>query len=297
VLSALGLLTGWLLYASLALATGVVFARWLILPSSSQLSTDSEPIFAAAARVGLAASVGLVIATLLYLARQLIEFHDPFAPWADDARLLVFQLAWGRTWRIAFVAALIAVAGFAMAARRLALGWGIATLAILALGAFPGMTGHANAGDLRAVTLPADILHVWAVGGWIGALTLVLLLERRRVLEAGPSLLPTLVPRFSRLALPSVIALVASGVLAAWVHLESLGALVGTRYGRLLLLKLAIVAAVLPLGAMNWRRLKPRLSDSAAQTSMRRLAILEVALAAIVLAVTAILVRTDPSLP
>jgi putative copper export protein len=186
---------------------------------------------------------------------------------------------------------------FRLAARERGGAWWSATVAALALGTFPALTGHANSGDLRPLTLMADTLHVWAVGGWIGGLALVLFLERRRRREGGagaPSLLPVLVPRFSLLAMGSVATLAATGLFASWVHLDSVGALFMTGYGRLLLLKLALVAAVLALGAVNLKRLTPRLGESAGQEAMRRAATLEFLVANVVLAVTAILVRVSP---
>jgi len=136
------------------------------------------------------------------------------------------------------------------------------------------------------------------MGAWIGTLGLILMLEarHRRNGDQGPdgSLLPTLVPRFSPVAVASVATLVITGVLAAWIHLGSLSALVGSHYGRLLLLKVAVVLVVLGLGAVNWRRLTPLLGETSGQRGMRRAATLEFVLANVVLLVTALLVRTSP---
>jgi copper transport protein len=84
-------------------------------------------------------------------------------------------------------------------------------------------------------------------------------------------------------------------VLAA-VQVETLAALVTTGYGRLLLLKLAAVAALLGLAAWNKRRLTPHLAagDEAAARRLRRSIGAEMAVAAAVLALTAALGQTVP---
>jgi copper transport protein len=124
---------------------------------------------------------------------------------------------------------------------------------------------------------------------------LYLELHQRRVQGSGaPSLLPVLVPRFSGLAMVCVAVLVVTGGFAAWVHVGGVGALVDTAYGRLLLLKMALAALVLATGAVNFKRITPRLGDPRGQRAMVRAASLELALACAVFAVTAILIRTSP---
>jgi copper transport protein len=62
--------------------------------------------------------------------------------------------------------------------------------------------------------------------------------------------LPVLL-RFSRVAMPAVGALVLTGIGLAIVQLGSFGALIGTRYGLILLIKLTLVAILLGLAALN----------------------------------------------
>ena len=58
--------------------------------------------------------------------------------------------------------------------------------------------------------------------------------------------------------------------------------------------KLVLVAVVLGLGALNYRRLAPRLGSSAGDRALRRSAAWELVVANLVLVVTAVLVRTSP---
>lgn len=298
MLPLLSVVTGWLLFLSLAATLGVVVGHWVVLPQELEVGGVSAPeLRTAAARLGRSAAAVLLGALGLVFVRQLLEFHDPYAPWGADLRILLLGTDWGTAWLVAVPVALLGQASFWMAAGGQRGPWWSASVAILALGAFPAFTGHANSGDFRAFTLVADTLHVWAVGGWIGGLALVLVLERRHGSGRGhgsPSLLPVLVPRFSPVAVSCVATLVGTGVFAAWVHLESVGALFRTHYGQLILLKVGLVLCVLALGALNWRRLTPRLGETGGRDALRRAATIEFLFANLVLLVTAVLVRTSP---
>jgi putative copper export protein len=321
VTALLGGFTGWLLFAALLLALGSVCARWLLVPratpappSGSGSSTnaaasgasggsaaDGPPPAAShlldtAARLGLFATLLLPLAMGLVFHRQLSEFRDPFVPWREDASLLLTGTSWGRTWLVGTFVALAAVAALGLCRAGIRGSWPLATVMLLALATFPALTGHAAGAEaLRPLTLTADTLHVLAAGSWIGGLAFVLYAERRwRRAGANGSLLPVLVPAFSRVAITSVVTLVATGSIASWVHLESVSALVSTPYGRLLSIKLLLVAMVLAMGAVNWRVLTPRLGDPDGAVALRRAALVELTVAQLVLVVTAVLVRTSP---
>jgi copper transport protein len=78
---------------------------------------------------------------------------------------------------------------------------------------------------------------------------------------------------------------------SAVLHLDALNQLWTTGYGRTLLLKIGTVALVAAVGAWNWRAVRPRLSATG-PGPLRRSAPLELLAAAIVLALTAVLVAT-----
>lgn len=273
--------------------------RWLVLPRARAAGVvlDVRSVGAATARVGAAATLFLPVALLLVFVRQLVEFRDPFVPWSEDARLLLTGTAWGRTWTLWLVLACLAPVLFARAARKGGWAWPAATACTLALGAFPALTGHANTpGPLRPLALAADTLHVWSAGAWIGGLGTMLWLEAwwRRKGRGGPGLLPALVPRFSPVALVSAAVLVATGTFGGWMHLPSVPAIWSGAYGRTLALKVLLVAAVLALGFVNWRRMRPALGRPGGPERLARVATGEFLLAQLVLLVTAILVQTPP---
>jgi putative copper export protein len=280
---------------------GAVTLRWLLIPRAARLAGDSGPdpsTLGPAALYGFGASVLLWPALALVFARQLVGFRDPFVPWVEDARLLLTATTWGHVFAVACVLACAAPVLFRMAwcGRRGA--WPTATAAALAMGAFPALTGHANggAGALRGLTLVADTAHVWAAGGWIGGLGGVLALDvwARRTRGTRGLELARSVPAFSPVAVTCVAVLVATGFFASWVHVPDLRSPLSGSYGRALGAKLLVVAGVLSLGWINWRRMKPRAGTPGGAAALRRSAMIELVAAQIVLILTALLVQTPP---
>ena len=261
-----------------------------------------RPLIATARRLGLLAATVLIVAMGLVFWRQLADFRDPFVPWREDAALLL-TTEWGRTWVLGAVGSVLTPCAFLFASPgtegwpRHHVFWVLATGLAAAMCAFPALTGHAVGSEgLRLLLIPADILHVLAAGSWIGGLLFVLVaegMERRRG-DHGGSLLADVVPLFSPVALVSAGVLIATGTLAAFFHVESVGMLFTSTYGRLLLAKVALVLLVLVLGAVNWRRLTPQLVAGEGAGALRSNAIRELAIAQVVILVTALLVRTPP---
>lgn len=171
-------------------------------------------------------------------------------------------------------------------------------------------TGHAAAGELAALSWPLDALHLAAVCAWLGGLVVLL----AAVLPARqPALLAAVLPRWSRLAEVSVALIVATGLFASWREVRSPGALPGTGYGQLLMLKTVLVIAMIALGAAGRAFVRRHYTRTVVYAStltarptrpapaleqVRRLrtgVLLEAALAVVVLAVTAVLVETNPA--
>jgi copper transport protein len=144
--------------------------------------------------------------------------------------------------------------------RRLLLpfGAGAAYLAIT-----PALAGHASVDGPTGAMVASDIVHVLAASLWVGGIACLLLVLPRatRRLE-GPDrsrlLLATLV-RFSPLALVAVIAIAATGVFQTYINVRSLDALLNTTYGVLILVKIALLLALISLGWINRQRVIPAL--------------------------------------
>jgi copper transport protein len=205
--------------------------------------------------------------------------------------------AWGvRT--LAWLAALVVLAvpwatRLRMALLALPAGVLVATVVI---------AGHASAESPRGVLAPADVVHVLAAGTWLGGLVLLIAVFWRRsretTLDAGAA---RATHRFSTLALPAVVLLVASGVAQAWFYAGDISRLTTTTWGIALLCKVALLTTIVAVAARNRfavGRLMGRSGsgdDPARDARRLRIAMRgEVALAVIVLGATAILVRAAP---
>ncbi len=126
------------------------------------------------------------------------------------------------------------------------------------------LTSHApSVRDDRALAVVVDLLHLLAAGLWIGglfALALVTWALLRRGRENVQLLMQATWRRFSLMAVISVTLLFATGLYSAGVEVASPDALLTTLYGRALMVKVAIVAGVAMVGALNAILLHPGLA-------------------------------------
>lgn len=125
--------------------------------------------------------------------------------------------------------------------------------ALLVLAPF-AFTGHAATADPRWLVAGSTLVHTAAAGVWLGGLLglAVVLAARRHAGDAGAAIgAPALGGRFSTVAGASLSAIVPTGTLLAIVEVGSVSALVTSGYGRALLVKVVLVAAVVALGAYN----------------------------------------------
>lgn len=170
----------------------------------------------------------------------------------------------------------------------------------------PALAGHAAASSPSALLVPLDVVHVAATSLWLGGLAVLLAVvpaaTRRLPTGERSALLAGVLVRFSPLALACVVALLLTGVGQALLHVDRWGALLDTGYGRAVLAKVLLLAALAALGAVNRQRVVPRLRALAAHGEatgapgrlLRRTLRGEVALLAVVLGVTAALVSYAP---
>jgi copper transport protein len=164
-----------------------------------------------------------------------------------------------------------------------------------------GLSGHAATGDLVPVALVADLVHVGAVGLWLGGLLVVLAVALPR---AQPDELRRVVPRFSSIAFAAVVALVVTGVFQSWRQVGGLDALTQTTYGHLLLAKLALFVVMVGFGYLGRRWVQRGYrnesvdvgaDDAEVVAGYRRSIRVETALGIAILAVTALLVNAQPA--
>jgi putative copper export protein len=83
-----------------------------------------------------------------------------------------------------------------------------------------------------------------------------------------------------------------SGVVSAWLHLRMFSDLWTTPYGSWLFRKLVGVGVMAGCGAYNWKKAGPRLIRDGVEGPIRRSIRLELAVGALVLLATAVLVAS-----
>jgi copper transport protein len=173
-----------------------------------------------------------------------------------------------------------------------------AMLAAAAVLLVPGVAGHAAQTAPRALALALDWLHL--VGGslWIGGLAGLLVLWRSLPAARRLAGLATVVPRFSNVALVSVMVLFGSGVGASVLHLPTLASLWQTSYGQAIIVKASLLGCAVVVASGNLLRTVPALSapepPRSAAILLRRLVSVEVLLVAAAIAVAAVLSSLPP---
>lgn len=165
---------------------------------------------------------------------------------------------------IAAAGALLALASL----RRTQLLFLAGAIAILLLG-LPPATGHASAPHVtHALSVPADLVHLFAAALWIGGVLQLALTAR----DARTALMR----RFTPFAITAVALLGATGVMRAFNELSSVHQIWTTGYGRALIVKTAVFAVLLVFG---WLRAR---------------AALELVLLAVVVGAVAVLTNVRP---
>ena len=157
----------------------------------------------------------------------------------------------------------------------------IAGLALLPL---PTLAGHSLDRGRPLLEPAVDSLHVAGASFWLGGLV-ALGLALRSSGDPGPML-----RRFSNVALVSVVVLATTGVTRAFAELSSVGQVWSTGYGRVLIVKTVLLAALVTIGWLNRYRLLPRLSLD----GLRRNVALELTLFTALLAAVALLTDLRP---
>ncbi len=174
-----------------------------------------------------------------------------------------------------------------------AAGVGLAAWAGHAVGVDPG----------RALPALVNAVHLVTTGAWLGALPALALLLVAASHEDGADSRPfavLAVRRFSTWALAAMAVIVFTGVWNAWNEVGGVPGLVGTGYGRLVLLKVALLLPVLALAAWNRGSLLPRLGGdgtTVGRPAMRSLAgfvAVEAIVGAALVVVAAALALTPP---
>jgi copper transport protein len=281
-------LARWALFASLALLIGPLVVRLVVLRGAVPLRAERGFHL-----LGLVASILVIdvgIAAFVLRASNALQLPLADLPYADlqpfaektrfGVAFLVMTLGFG------IVSALLLVAWIL---DRLELRWPALALSVGLAGAL-SLSGH-QATEPNATWLAqgADWLHLIAASIWVGGLVSLAFL----VWPLAHSLRRDAFLGFARLAIALVVAMVLAGAYLALQRLPEPSDLWETTYGRLLLVKLAIVAIALTWGAVHHFVVRPRLA-AGSETNVRPSLVGEASVALVVLLVAAVLTNVAP---
>jgi copper transport protein len=276
----------WLYFVSLALLTGGLGFRLLVL--RGPVARETERRFYRVSALGVIAALEVGIVAFLLRAQDALQLpltgflYGDLSPFAKSTRF-------GQ----AFVAMEL---GFAVVAALLFLAWltGRGALLwvafVLALGLGSGLSLSSHQADDRG-WLPtfADWVHLSAATLWIGGLlSLGLVVWNDRELRRSAFW------RFSELAGPLVALVVAAGVYMSFQRFPALDDLWEVGYGQLLLVKLGLVSLALSWGAFHHFVVRPRLDRPGIARRLPRSVAGEAAVAVSILLLAAILVDSKP---
>lgn len=179
----------------------------------------------------------------------------------------------------------------------------VGVLILLALTLITSLTGHPATTPPVPLSVAVDAIHLLATVIWLGGLlALVPLLARAQHAAASSavsSLLRQVLPRYAIAAMACFDVLLLTGAYQLWVNLERPAQLLDTGYGKALLVKGALIAGLVTLGAASawtlrgvWRSPEPGRPEI---TRGRRFVALEAAIAILLLASVGILTALPPA--
>ena len=268
-------------FGSSVIVAGIVFFD-LFIASSALRRPDLRPAAAMVAFrtwtaailwISLALSIVTGFAWLCLLAARISG--KPFTDVMTDDTIwtVLSQTQFGLAWELRFLFAVALAASLLLRSAKKAdasvrpeMLWQKVPAAIFA-GAYLGALAFAGHGEEglgfeRYAHLAADFCHLVAAGLWLGGLipfALLLLCLRRFREGTWIAVACDAAHRFSSLGIVAVGILLASGTINALFLIGRVQAVAGTDYGRLLLLKVTLFAAMVGLAGINRQYLLPRL--------------------------------------
>lgn len=243
--------------------------RIAVLPRTvdAALSRSAHGVLGRALALLALASVGIL------LSRTLEMNGGHWGTLWRDTRLTLTMTHFGHVWWWRALAVAWAIWAWSSRRRGVWSTW-LMVIAIAVVALTRSETGHpADQGDFT-LAVWIDWLHILAAGAWVGSLFGMTLAVFPRLLREGEDSLANAAAMFQRLSTLSGIALavlVACGIFNAIRQLDGFEALWTSRYGITLDAKLALVLAMIAIGAHNRYVKLPRLLACAGRPARRSL--------------------------
>lgn len=260
--------------AAVAMAGAAGFYLLVLRPSAEFLS-DEEKESVQSGAMALAADIVVMAVPVLALASfgQVLLLADRLGG-AGAIDNILFDTRTGQLW-LARIGVSIALGLLFVPALRSEQFRSSSHASIVVVMALLGSLGllmtyslasHAGAGGGAFWGVGADFVHFVATAAWLGALLQLPLVfwwtkgrldSRKRLLYMA-----NVLDRFAWLAVISVALLIGTGVFNGFVQLPNFHSLYDTTYGRVLIVKLALILPLLGIGGINAIFLSPALSDA-----------------------------------
>ena len=266
-------------FAAMMMLEGAIVFRFLIADPICR-AADGEELRALRGLLAWTVWLGLLIgivsgaAWLVLLAGRISNLTPAHALTQGVVWTVLTRTRFGETWQVRSILAVFVAASIFTFNRGSANSerWRGAISIVLVAGLVGALAwaghGAATPDAVGDVQLTADVLHLVAAGIWIGGLpplTAVLVIAHRAGDAHSISIAAEATRRFSVLGVVSVLTLLTSGIVNTYVLAGSMPALVGTPYGRLLLIKIGLFIAMVLIAVINRQSLAPRLASAAAR--------------------------------
>jgi copper transport protein len=281
------------------LVGGLAFAATVLRPAGASTGVSVRAAVANARRQVLSfATVAGGLASVVGVADLVAQAGR--SGWASPSAVvaLLADTRWGELWVVheSVLVALVVLAAMLRSSshrpgRRDTARWSYAAALVATVVTIEALGGHAaSVGPGRTAAVAAVAVHALAAFLWLGGVAALVLVTAR---PAGPvdgrdGLLRVIRDRFLVLAVAGVGLVIATGLYSAGRELGSVRALIDSAYGRILVLKSAVLLGVAGLGLINAVRLR-RTAPS------RRFLAAEIGAAVVLMLAAGALVETPPS--
>lgn len=278
--------TGGIRDVALALTVGGLVAIAAMVPAGHPAAVRAAAVARWSSVAWAASAIAFVFASYANIRAEAVAPER----FVEEVWSFVTTIDLGQAYAQMALAAVVVSVLASLVRTPVAAAWSLAPV-VWALG-WQAQTGHAAGATDHHLATSAMFLHLAASALWLGVIAALVLMRGPLGADAKSA-----VGRGSRIALWAAVTIVVSGVANAWLRLESPADLVTTGYGRLLLLKIALMSVAIALAAWHRRTSLPRLTDADVRDRFWRVMLVDVGALVAVVLIAVVLSGTAPPLP
>ena len=260
-----------LLYLAVAALVGAIlftFLVWNPAIKSAQIPPEATPYASFSRKLLKGAAITLAIADVLGVFAQAGQVNGALIgwPWQPTFITVLLDTRFGGL-AIARLSLALLLMGLLLGRPNRWNRWVGLAAGLLLMLTF-SLESHAAAEPLPILPVLADWAHFSAISVWVGGLMSFLAsiwAVHQLEPETRTRLTAELIPNFTRLAMTSVGIISLTGLYASYLRIGSPVALLDTTYGKVLLIKLAIILPMLGFGGVHFLITTPLIRRAARQ--------------------------------